>query len=106
MGNIFSKSKSFIAPELNISERSSMLNIITSICSGVQESRLTDLTREMCTPRFLWIPAQRMHMKTPIFQLAHLGPVNNMECVDNVLIKHYIISVDSLLKESVITVLC
>ncbi len=73
---------------------------------------MTDLTREMCTPRFLWIPAQRMHMKTPIFQLAHLGPVNKMECVDNacngpvvLIIKHLYLSVDGLLKGSVITAL-
>ena len=46
----------------------------TSICSGVQESKLTDLTRDMCTPRLRWIPAQRMHMNTPRFQDAQRGP--------------------------------
>lgn len=28
----------------------------------------------MCTPRFLWMPAHRMQIKTPRFQDAHLGP--------------------------------
>ena len=46
----------------------------TVICSGVQESRLTLLTLEMWTPRFLWIPAHLMHMNTPRFQDAHRGP--------------------------------
>ena len=46
----------------------------TSICSGVQESKLTDLTRDMCTPRLRWIPAQRMHINTPRFQDAQRGP--------------------------------
>ena len=46
----------------------------TSICSGVQESRLTDFTREMCTPRLRWMPAQRMHRNTPRFHEAQRGP--------------------------------
>lgn len=46
----------------------------TSICSGVHESRLTDFTLDICTPKFLWMPAQRIHMKTPRFQLAQRGP--------------------------------
>lgn len=42
-------------------------------CSSVQVSRSTDLTFEMCVPMPRWIPEQRMHMKTPRFQLAHRG---------------------------------
>lgn len=42
-------------------------------CSSVQESRSTDLTREMCVPMPRWMPEQRMQMKTPRFQLAHRG---------------------------------
>lgn len=42
-------------------------------CSGSHVSKLTDLTREMWTPRFLWIPAQRMQRNTPRFQAAHRG---------------------------------
>lgn len=30
----------------------------------------------MCTPRFLWIPAHRMQMNTPMFQEAHRGPLD------------------------------
>lgn len=48
--------------------------IRTVICSGVQESKLTDLTFEMWTPKFLCIPAQRIHKNTPRFHEAHLGP--------------------------------
>lgn len=43
------------------------------ICSSVQESRSTDLTRLMCTPILRWMPEQRMQMKTPRFQLAQRG---------------------------------
>lgn len=43
------------------------------ICSAVHESRFTDFTLEICTPRLRWKPAQRIQMKTPIFQLAHRG---------------------------------
>lgn len=46
----------------------------TWICSGVHWSRLTDLTRDMCTPRFRWIPAHLMQINTPRFQEAHRGP--------------------------------
>ena len=49
--------------------------ISTWICSWVHWSRLTDFTLDMCTPRFLWIPAHRMQMNTPMFQEAHRGPV-------------------------------
>lgn len=42
-------------------------------CSSVHVSRSTDLTLEMCVPMPRWIPEQRMHMKTPRFQLAHRG---------------------------------
>lgn len=38
-------------------------------------SRFTDRTRDMCTPRFLWMPAHRIHRKMPRFHDAHLGPV-------------------------------
>lgn len=44
------------------------------ICSGVHASKFTDLTFEMWTPRFRWIPAHRMHRKTPKFHEAHRGP--------------------------------
>lgn len=46
----------------------------TWICSEVHWSRLTDFTLDMCTPRFLWMPAHRMQINTPRFQDAHLGP--------------------------------
>ncbi|KAG8261577.1 hypothetical protein J6590_070018 [Homalodisca vitripennis] len=51
-----------------------MLVILTTTCSGVHESKLTDLTLEMWTPRLRWIPAHRIHKKIPRFQDAHLGP--------------------------------
>jgi hypothetical protein len=44
-------------------------------CSSVQVSRSTDLTLLMCVPIPRWMPEQRMHMKTPRFQLAHRGSV-------------------------------
>jgi len=47
---------------------------VTCICSCVHWSRLTDFTLDIWTPRFLWIPAQRIQMNTPIFQDAHRGP--------------------------------
>lgn len=47
---------------------------LTSICSGVHESRFTDFTLDICTPKFRCIPAQRMHRKTPRFHEAHRGP--------------------------------
>lgn len=47
---------------------------LTSICSGVHESRFTDLTLDICTPKFRCIPAHRMHRKTPRFHDAHRGP--------------------------------
>lgn len=47
----------------------------TWICSWVHWSRFTDFTLDMCTPRFLWIPAHRIQMNTPMFQEAHRGPV-------------------------------
>ena len=42
-------------------------------CSSVHVSRSTDLTLEMCVPMPRWMPEQRMHMKTPRFQLAQRG---------------------------------
>jgi hypothetical protein len=42
-------------------------------CSSVQLSKSTDFTREMWTPMERWMPEQRMHTKTPMFQDAHLG---------------------------------
>lgn len=42
-------------------------------CSSVQVSRSTDLTLLMCVPMPRWMPEQRMHMKTPRFQLAQRG---------------------------------
>lgn len=47
--------------------------MIDAICSSVQVSRSTDLTREMCTPILRWMPEQRMQTKTPRFQDAHRG---------------------------------
>jgi hypothetical protein len=44
-------------------------------CSSVHESKSTDLTRLMWVPMPRWMPEQRMQMKTPRFQLAHLGSV-------------------------------
>lgn len=60
-------------------ERNSILTKVykhwaTWIWSEVHWSRLTDFTLDMCTPRFLWIPAHRMQINTPRFQDAHLGP--------------------------------
>lgn len=57
----------------------------TWICSEVHWSRLTDLTLDMWTPKFLWMPAHRMQIKTPRFQEAHLGPDNTRDtaCVSN-----------------------
>lgn len=49
----------------------------TDICSGVHESRFTDFTRDIWTPRFRCIPAHRMHRKTPRFQEAQRGPGNS-----------------------------
>lgn len=48
--------------------------LLTDTCSAVHESRLTDFTFDRCTPKFLWIPAHRIHKKIPRFQEAHLGP--------------------------------
>lgn len=48
---------------------------LTSICSGVHESRFTDFTLEIWTPKFRCIPAQRIQRKTPRFHDAHRGPV-------------------------------
>jgi hypothetical protein len=44
-------------------------------CSSVHVSRSTDLTLLMCVPIPRCMPEQRMHMKTPRFQLAHRGSV-------------------------------
>lgn len=49
--------------------------VITAICSAVHWSKLTDLTLEMCTPRFRWIPAHRIQMNTPRFHEVHRGPL-------------------------------
>lgn len=46
----------------------------TKSCSSVHLSRFTDLTLDICVPRFLWIPEQRIHTKTPKFVEAHRGP--------------------------------
>jgi len=46
---------------------------IDCICSSFQVSRSTDLTREMWVPMPRWMPEQRMHTKTPMFQLAQRG---------------------------------
>lgn len=62
----------------------------TWICSEVHWSRLTDLTLDMCTPRFLWMPAHLMQINTPRFQEAHLGPDNarKTDCDLNMDMKH------------------
>lgn len=52
---------------------------ITCICSCVHWSRLTDFTLDIWTPRFLWIPAHRIQMNTPIFQDAHRGPAKRLK---------------------------
>lgn len=46
---------------------------IDAICWSVHESRSTDFTREMWTPKLRWMPEQRMQTKTPRFHEAHLG---------------------------------
>ena len=48
---------------------------LTSICSSVQLSKLTDLTRDIWTPKLRWIPAHLIQINTPKFHEAHLGPV-------------------------------
>ena len=66
---------------INIKDTETRLTLgeyLTSICSGVQLSRFTDLTRDMWTPKFLCIPAQRIHINMPMFQEAHLGPKEEM----------------------------
>ena len=61
----------------------------TSTCSGVQESKFTLRTNEICVPgalvsntgkeyqkkipRLRWIPEQSMHMKRPSFEEAQRG---------------------------------
>lgn len=47
---------------------------LTATCSGVHVSKLTDFTLEMWTPRFLCIPAHRIHKNTPKFHDAQRGP--------------------------------
>ena len=49
-------------------------NWLTATWCGVHESRLTDLTLEMWTPKFRWIPAHLMHKNIPKFHEAHRGP--------------------------------
>ena len=51
------------------------LLLLTATSLGFQLSRLTLLTLLMWTPRFLWMPAQRMQRKMPRFQLAQRGPL-------------------------------
>lgn len=46
---------------------------ILSRCSSVHESRVTDLTLLICTPRPRCIPEHLMHRKMPRFQLAQRG---------------------------------
>ena len=48
--------------------------VLTATWWGVHESKFTDFTLEIWTPKFRWIPAQRIHTKMPIFHEAHLGP--------------------------------
>jgi len=59
---------------------------IEAICSSVQVSRSTDLTREMCTPMLRWIPEQRMHMKTPMFHEAHRGCLLRLQSPHDLLV--------------------
>ena len=58
-------------------------SVLTATCSGVQVSRFTDFTLEICTPRLRWIPAHLMHKKIPKFHEAHLGPTNNIDSLSN-----------------------
>lgn len=37
----------------------------------------------MCTPRLLWIPEHCMHTKIPKFTLAHLGPLQSNQIIQN-----------------------
>ena len=52
---------------------------LTSTCFTVQVSKLTDLTKLICTPKFRWIPEQSMHMNTPRLAEAHRGPTYRHE---------------------------
>ena len=47
---------------------------LTASCSGVHESRLMDLTLDMCTPRLRCMPAHLIHRNTPKFHDAQRGP--------------------------------
>lgn len=63
---------------------------LTSNCSSVHLSKLTDLTFEMCVPNFLCKPPQRMQRKTPKFHEAHRVPSNRnrYSMIDNL---HHIV---------------
>ena len=50
--------------------------ILTDTWIWVHESKFTDLTLDIWTPRFLCIPAQRIQRNTPKFQVAQRGPKN------------------------------
>ena len=43
-------------------------------CFVCHSSSETERTNEMCTPRFRWMPEQRMHMNMPRFADAQRGP--------------------------------
>ena len=58
---------------------------IDCICSSVQESRSTDLTREMCVPMPLWMPEQRMQTKTPMFHEAQRGCLLRLQSAQDLL---------------------
>lgn len=59
--------------------------IIDAICSSVQESKSTDLTREMCTPKLRCTPEQRMQTNTPMFQEAHRGCLLRLQSAHDLL---------------------
>ena len=51
--------------------------LLTAICSGVHESKFIDFTLDICTPKFLCMPAHLIHKNTPMFHDAHLGPTKD-----------------------------
>ena len=58
---------------------------IDCICSSVQASRSTLLTREMCVPMPRWMPLQRMQTKTPMFHEAQRGCLLTLQSAQDLL---------------------
>ena len=78
------------------------MNILTAVWCGVQESRFTDFTFDIWTPRFRWIPAQRMQTKMPIFHDAHLGPIiQRFRKINNCFFKRKVYSVSIQKRQSI-----